>query len=380
MLSQVYQYGLRPWLFALDPEMAHRLAIAACQKVSELTPLQAIVRAACQYQHPCLQQNLWGIQFPNPIGLGAGFDKDAVGIGAWASFGFGFAEVGTITAHAQTGNPKPRLFRLPADLAILNRMGFNNRGAAPTAAYLAEYFDRQDSRTKSTVPLGINLGKSKITALQDAKDDYLQSFRLLKQFGDYFVVNVSSPNTVGLRDLQAADQLGGILAALQSENDRALPILVKIAPDLNDADIHAIAAVCQSNQVAGIVATNTTISRQDLKTSITPITGKAIADEAGGISGKPLQQRSTEVIRLVWQATEGKMPIVGVGGIFTAEDAWQKIIAGASLLQIYTSWVYQGPLVVREILSGLVQKLEAEGLEQISQAVGLAHREIKQHS
>ncbi|WP_330482114.1 quinone-dependent dihydroorotate dehydrogenase [Tumidithrix elongata] len=374
MLSQVYQYGLRPWLFALDPEMAHHLAIAACQKVSEFAPLQTTVRAFCHYQHPCLQQSLWGIQFPNPLGLGAGFDKDAVGVGAWASFGFGFAEVGTITAHAQTGNPKPRLFRLPADLAILNRMGFNNRGATATAAYLAEYFDRQDSLTKTTVPLGINLGKSKITALQDAKDDYLQSFRLLKQFGDYFVVNVSSPNTVGLRDLQAADQLGSILAALQAENDRALPILVKIAPDLNDADIHAIAAVCQSNQVAGIVATNTTISRQGLKTSITPITGTAIADEAGGISGKPLQQRSTEVIRLVWQATEGKMPIVGVGGIFTAEDAWQKIVAGASLLQIYTSWIYQGPLVVREILSGLVQKLEAEGLEQISQAVGLDHK------
>jgi dihydroorotate dehydrogenase len=310
--------------------------------------------------------------------LAAGLDKNAECVGAWSSFGFGFAEVGTITAHAQAGNPKPRLFRLPADRAILNRMGFNNRGAAATAAYLAEYFakdrDRKNLANHPHVMLGINLGKSKITALEDAKNDYVQSFRLLKSFGDYFVVNVSSPNTVGLRDLQASTQLCGILDALQAENDLQKPILVKIAPDLNNADIQEISKVCLSQHVAGIIATNTTINRQNLNTTITPITGKVIAEEAGGISGLPLQMRSTEVIRLVWQATEGKLPIVGVGGICTAEDAWQKIIAGAAIVQLYTSWIYQGPLVVREILSGLVQKLESEGLEHISQAVGLEHR------
>jgi dihydroorotate dehydrogenase len=373
MLSQIYRYGVRPWLFALDPEMAHRLAIATCQKVSESRLLQTTVRSLCQYQHSCLTQNLWGIQFPNPVGLAAGFDKDAVGVGAWSSFGFGFAEVGTITAHAQTGNPQPRLFRLPDDRAILNRMGFNNHGAAATAKYLGEYRDRHHNSLNTTTPLGINLGKSKITALEAAKDDYVQSFRLLKQLGDYFVVNVSSPNTVGLRDLQTTDRLCEILTALQVENDCHKPILVKIAPDLNDVDIKAIAELCLSKKVAGIIATNTTISRQDLNTKITPITGGAIANEAGGISGKPLEKRSTAVIRLIWQTTAGRLPIIGVGGISTAEDAWQKIIAGAALVQIYTSWVYEGPLVTRKILMGLVQKLEAEGLEHISQAIGMEH-------
>lgn len=366
MLNQVYQFGLRPILLNIDPERSHKLAIACCQGISDSPQLRSLVHKLCAFEHPRLQQKLWGIEFDNPIGLAAGFDKDAIAIGAWSSLGFGFAEVGTITAYPQPGNPTPRLFRLPADLAILNRMGFNNRGAEATAIALKAYREKH----QLNYPLGINLGKSKITPLEQAWQDYASSFKLLKQLGDYFVVNVSSPNTPGLRDLQNTEQLISILAAVQAENTLNKPILVKIAPDLHNDDILQIVSTCLAHNVAGIIATNTTISRDRLTTKILPITGKSVTEEAGGLSGKPLKARSTEAIAIIWQATNGKLPIIGVGGIFSAEDAWEKIVAGASLVQIYTSLIYQGPFIVSQILKGLLQKLDECGLENISQAVG----------
>jgi dihydroorotate dehydrogenase len=370
MLSVAYQYGVRPLLFSLDPEAAHHFAIATCRRISESPILQAIAKSTFYYSDSRLSQTLWNLKFENPVGLAAGFDKNAEAIGAWSNFGFGFAEVGTITAHAQPGNPQPRLFRLPSDRAVLNRMGFNNRGTAATATDLKNYLQAH----KLTIPLGINLGKSKITEIADAKLDYAESLRSLYEFGDYFVVNVSSPNTPNLRDLQATDQLCAILAELNPINTANKPILVKIAPDLNDADIVEVVKASQAYGVAGIIATNTTISRQNLTTTHLSITGKPVTEEAGGISGQPVRDRSLEVINLIWQTTQGSLPIIGVGGIFTAEDAWQKITAGAAIVQVYTGLIYEGPMIVKNILKGLVAKLEANGLDNIQQAIGLSHK------
>ncbi|XHX80402.1 MAG: quinone-dependent dihydroorotate dehydrogenase [Stenomitos frigidus ULC029] len=224
--------------------------------------------------------------------------------------------------------------------------------------------------TPSPFPIGINLGKSKVTPLEEAATDYLNSFKLLKDWGDYFVVNVSSPNTPGLRSLQAADQLDPILAALQQENTQQKPLLIKIAPDLEWDEIATILDLAQKHHLAGIIATNTTIRRDGLTTQVVQATGKLVQEEAGGISGAPVRQRSTEVIRFIWHETQGKLPIIGVGGVFTPDDAWEKITAGASLVQVYTGWVYEGPGMVRRILEGLLQKLEERGLTSLSQAIG----------
>ncbi|MHC5726057.1 MAG: quinone-dependent dihydroorotate dehydrogenase, partial [Nostoc sp.] len=267
----------------------------------------------------------------------------------------------------QPGNPRPRLFRLPLDKAALNRMGFNNRGAAAMAARLAP--EKHD--LTQSIPIGINLGKSKVTPLEAAAQDYLDSFRLLKDLGDYFVVNVSSPNTPGLRSLQDASMLSAILNLLQQENTTQKPIFVKIAPDLEWSAIADIITLAKTYQLAGIIATNTTISRDGLKTQVIDQTGKSPQDEAGGISGEPLRDRSTEVIRFIWQQTQGQIPIIGVGGIFSPEDAWEKITAGASLIQVYTGWIYEGPLMVHRILAGLLILLEQSGLNSINEAVGL---------
>ena len=311
-----------------------------------------------------MSQTLWGVTFPNPIGLAAGFDKDGVAANVWSSFGFGFAELGTVTFHAQPGNPQPRLFRLTKDLAALNRMGFNNRGAATLRSRLEQ--------RQTEIPIGINFGKSKVTAINAAADDYLGSFRLLKSLGDYFVVNVSSPNTPGLRSLQAVDQLAPILAALQTENQAEKPLLIKIAPDLEWDEIAAIVELAQQYQLAGIIATNTTTRRDGLKTQTIRATGNPIAEEAGGISGAPVRARSTEVIRAIWRQTQGSLPIVGVGGVFSAEDAWEKITAGASLIQVYTGWIYEGPTMVKRILQGLEERLERSDFQTLNEAIGSA--------
>ncbi|MEM9948038.1 MAG: quinone-dependent dihydroorotate dehydrogenase, partial [Cyanobacteria bacterium P01_D01_bin.36] len=318
---------------------------------------------------PSLSQSLWGLSFDNPLGLAAGFDKDGTAARAWPLMGFGFAELGTVTYYAQPGNPKPRMFRLISDKAALNRMGFNNSGAAA----LSQKLDAHWPERNYPIPIGINLGKSKITALEKAAEDYRKSFELLKEQGSYFVVNVSSPNTPGLRSLQAKEQLTPILKSLQTANTANKPLLVKISPDLATEDIHDIVQLAQDCNLSGIIATNTTINKSQLQAQTLAETGKAVKDEAGGISGAPVTQRSTEVIRLIHQQTQGTLPIIGVGGIFTADDAWAKITAGASLLQTYTGWVYEGPTMVKEILNGLTQKLNEHSLPNISAAVGLAH-------
>ena len=390
----LYQTLLRPLLFSglkTDPEWLHQQSLKVLGwmddgSASQLPWLLAQMERSLSLSDPRLQQQLWGLTFANPMGLAAGFDKDGIAAGLWSRFGFGFAELGTVTFQAQPGNPQPRLFRLPLDQAVLNRMGFNNQGAAALAERLRKSgsvgaWERGsvgeeswshppiDSSTHPPFTLGINLGKSKVTPLEDAAADYVGSFRLLKDLGDYFVVNVSSPNTPGLRSLQDKAQLEPILQALQQENIHHKPLLVKIAPDLEWGAIADVIALAQQHQLAGIIATNTTIRRDGLKTQRLA-TGNLVTEEAGGISGVPVRQRSTDVIRFIYKETQGQLPIIGVGGIFTAEDAWKKITAGASLVQVYTGWIYEGPWMVRRVLEGLLQKLDEQGLKSIQDAIG----------
>jgi dihydroorotate dehydrogenase len=363
-----YQQWARPVFFSGmlgDAEQVHQRSLAAIAWLdrTRFMGIPDSIARFCQFDDPRLTQTLWGIEFPNPVGLAAGFDKDGEGAGLWDAFGFGFAELGTVTYHPQPGNPKPRLFRLVEDEAVLNRMGFNNAGSAALQTRLAQ------RSHPFPIPIGINLGKSKITPLEAAAADYLGSFERLQDWGDYFVVNVSSPNTPGLRSHQARDQLEPIFAALQTANTSQKPMLVKIAPDLADGDILDVVAIAQQYALAGIIATNTTIRRDLTTTHITP-TGQAVTTAAGGISGRPVRSRSTDVIRLLWQETQGTLPIIGVGGIFSAADAWEKITAGASLVQLYTGWIYQGPLLVRQILTGLLAQLDAHNLPNLEAAIG----------
>ncbi|MBD2345932.1 quinone-dependent dihydroorotate dehydrogenase [Anabaena subtropica] len=370
----IYKFALRPVLFDLvkaDPEWLHQQTMRSFSWLSQTGNssstrwVQNLLQKSLCLQDSRLEQSLFGLKFSNPVGLAAGFDKDGVAARIWSSLGFGFAELGTVTFVPQPGNPPPRLFRLPLDYAALNRMGFNNHGAAAMAARLAQ------EQGQFSIPIGVNLGKSKVTPLEAAAEDYLNSFRLLKELGDYFVVNVSSPNTPGLRSLQDASMLGSILDVLQQENNSHKPIFVKIAPDLSWEAIADIIGLAKTYQLAGIIATNTTIRRDGLKTQVIEQTGKSPQEEAGGISGAPVRDRSTEIIRFIWQQTQGQIPIIGVGGIFTPGDAWTKITAGASLIQVYTGWIYEGPMMVRRILTGLLAKLEEHELNSISEAVGL---------
>ena len=377
----IYQLLVRPLLFNLlkaDPERLHLLTLDTLswlernRHVSSVNWLNNRLKQTLCLSDRRLEQNLFGLNFPNPIGLAAGFDKDGVAAAIWSSFGFGFAELGTVTYLAQPGNPKPRLFRLHEDNAALNRMGFNNRGAKAMVARL-----KSVGVTSLSIPIGINLGKSKVTPLPEAANDYLNSFHLLKDYGNYFVVNVSSPNTPGLRKLQDASFLASILTGLQQENSLRKPIFVKIAPDLEWEAIADIISLAKSSKLAGIIATNTTIRRDALKTQAIEITGNSPQQEAGGISGAPVRDRSTEVIRYIYQQTGGQIPIIGVGGVFSAEHAWEKITAGASLIQVYTGWIYQGPMMIRRILEGLLIKLEQNKLNSISEAVGLQVKQQK---
>ncbi|MFM6089340.1 MAG: quinone-dependent dihydroorotate dehydrogenase [Dolichospermum sp.] len=364
-------------LVKTDPEWLHKQTISSLNWLAKTSYYPAnnwlnhLLYQSLSLQNPRLEQTILGMKFPNPLGLAAGFDKDGIGATLWHNFGFGFAELGTVTYHPQPGNPPPRLFRLPLDQAALNRMGFNNAGAVAMAARLKE--GKENLNYPIPIPIGINLGKSKITALELAAQDYLESFRLLKDLGDYFVVNVSSPNTPGLRSLQDAAMLSQIIDVLQLENSTNKPIFVKIAPDLEWEAIADIISLAKTYQIAGLIATNTTISRVGLKTQIIEKTGKSPQEEGGGISGKPVRNRSTEVIRFIYEQTQGQMPIIGVGGIFSAEDAWEKITAGACLIQTYTGWIYDGPMMVRRILAGLLTKLEEKGLTSISQAIGVGN-------
>ncbi|MBF2066827.1 MAG: quinone-dependent dihydroorotate dehydrogenase [Calothrix sp. C42_A2020_038] len=375
-MKDIYQLAIRPLLFnwvKADPEKLHTSTIHnlnwlgnVCYSPATTWVNQLLQQSLCLFDQR-LKQNLFGLHFPNPVGLAAGFDKDGIAAPLWGSLGFGFAELGTVTFHPQPGNPQPRLFRLPEDNAVLNRMGFNNLGAADMAVRLTQVRKRLDL----PIPIGVNLGKSKITPLETAATDYCDSFCLLKDCGDYFVVNVSSPNTPGLRALQDASMLSSILETLNQQNDAQKPIFVKIAPDLEWEAISDIIELAKVYKLAGIIATNTTIRRDSLKTRLIVKTGKSPQDEAGGISGAPVRNRATEVIRYIYKHSQGQIPIIGVGGIFTADDAWEKITAGACLVQVYTGWIYEGPWMIRRILEGLLVRLEEKGLSSISEAVGI---------
>lgn len=355
---------VRPLLFRLDAERAHRLAFALLERVEQV--LQRRRRAVRPWTHASLQQQIWGIDFANPIGLAAGFDKDARAVHVWSLLGFGFAELGTVTALAQPGNPSPRLFRLAGDRALINRLGFNNRGADAVAEHLRQALQS----VAAAAPIGINLGKSKVTPLERAAEDYVHSLRRLWPLAAYVVVNVSSPNTPGLRDLQGEEHLAALMAALRDANaelarqasDKPRPLLIKVAPDLSTEGLDAVVRVAQQYGAAGLVATNTTIRRDGLHTH---------SDEAGGLSGAPLRARSTEVVRHLYRATGGALPIIGVGGIFDARDAYEKIRAGASLVQLYTGMIFEGPLIARHIARGLVDLLQRDGLANVRDAVGL---------
>jgi dihydroorotate dehydrogenase len=314
-----------------------------------------------------LEQTLFGCRFRNPVGLAAGFDKNAVAAGIWHLFGFGFAEVGTVTWHAQPGNPKPRLFRLAAERAALNRMGFNNNGALAARRTL----ERQalPPAGQRAAVLGINLGKSKITPLEQAPDDYASSLELLAPLADYAVINVSSPNTPGLRELQDDAQLRRLVERLR-RLPACPPLLVKIAPDLEDEAIDAIARLAYEEGLAGVIAVNTSLNRLGLEQRRIAQTGRTLAEEAGGLSGAPLRARALEVLRRLRAVAGPGLPLIGVGGIDSPETAWERISAGASLIQLYTGWIYEGPQLVPAILEGLVQQLDRHGFRSISEAVG----------
>ena len=318
------------------------------------------------YSTPELPVEMFGLRFPNPVGLAAGMDKHAAAVPAWEALGFGFSEVGGVTWHPQPGNLAPRMFRAVADQALINRMGFNNPGAEALASKLRAW--RETGRWPKH-PVGINLGKSKITPNEKAAQDYANSFRLLRPLADFFVVNVSSPNTPNLRQLQDKTALDEILAALQELNSpQPKTLLVKVAPDLTCEALDEILELAARRNLSGIVATNTTIARPDT----TDEHLRRVYSESGGLSGRPLRTPSTEVIRHIYTQTRGKLPIIGVGGIFSADDAWEKIQAGASLVQVYTGLVYEGPALAKNIVIGLRQRLKERGFPTLSSAVGSA--------
>ncbi len=372
-MSWVYRNLLRPILFTQDAEQIHERTMRALQWVGRRELFCSAVESF--FGSPELPSRVFGLHFPNPVGLAAGMDKHAQALPAWPAIGFGFTELGAVTWLPQPGNPAPRIFRAIPDEAIVNRMGFNTPGAEAIAETLAQW--RTLGRWPAH-PVGMNLGKSKVTPLGKAAEDYANSFRALKNHLDFFVVNVSSPNTPNLRELQDKSALSDILTAIQEvqnekTNDPAphqKPILVKVAPDLSFDALDDMLQLLESRHIAGVVATNTTISRPSASGSEL----SRIYSEAGGLSGRPLRARSTEVIHHLYRQTRGRLPIMGVGGIFNAADAWEKIVAGASLVQIYTGLVYEGPGTPRAIVTGLLEHLEQAGLAQIHDAVGLAHK------
>ncbi|EME22248.1 quinone-dependent dihydroorotate dehydrogenase [Rhodococcus triatomae] len=347
-------------MFLLPPERVHHLAFLAMRLVTTLAPMRTVVSRVLTVPDPVLRTRAFGIDFPGPLGLAAGFDKNASGVNVWGALGFGYAEVGTVTAQAQPGNPAPRLFRLPADRALLNRMGFNNHGAGPAANELRKRI--------TTLPIGANIGKTKVVAPEDAADDYAAGARLLGPLADFLVVNVSSPNTPGLRDLQAVESLRPILAAVLDCVD--VPVLVKIAPDLSDEDVDAVADLAVELGLAGIVATNTTISREGLNTPADEV--EALG--AGGISGAPVADRSLEVLRRLHARVGDRIVLISVGGIETVDQAWERILAGASLIQAYTGFIYGGPFWMKRINKGLARKVREGGFASLADAVGTGTR------
>lgn len=360
----VYRSLVRPILFSLPPETAHELGL---HSLSFLQPKFINHFVAKRFSSPPNPITRFGLTFRNPIGLAAGFDKDGIALRPLAALGFGFIEAGTVTYHAQPGNPLPRLFRLSEDEALINRAGFNNEGAAAFARTVAD--------SKPDCVLGVSIGKSKITPLEEATGDYLASFDLVYRVADYIAINVSSPNTPQLRELQQSEQLTSLISAFQTRNrelqqkhgaERPLPLLVKLSPDLTAGDLEMIVDVLARLEIDGIIATNTTVSREHLQTDSRRVASLG----PGGLSGKPLKNRSTTMIAQLYELTRGRIPLIGVGGIFTAEDAWEKIAAGASLVQLYTGFIYKGPRIAQKINEGLIQILKREGFSNLDAAVG----------
>ena len=340
---------VRPIMFRLDAESAHELGMSLLR-----SGLAAPYYADESSESTVVER--FGLKFPNPVGIAAGFDKNAVAVNQLSSLGFGFVEIGTVTFNPQPGNSKPRMFRLPEDGALINRLGFNNEGAKAVAERLSSL------RRKCIV--GVNIGKNKDVANEDATGNYLSCFELLAPFADYVAINISSPNTPNLRKLQQSENLDELLGALSGAAKGQVPLLVKIAPDLTEAEIEAAADICLKHGIAGMIATNTTISRDGLRSAGAARIG------AGGLSGKPLRARATEVIQTVYKHTQGKLPIIGVGGIFSGEDAFEKIAAGASLLQAYTGFIYGGPAFPRDVNARLAEILTERDYSSVDQAVG----------
>lgn len=356
-----------------DAEQLSQLTLTALGQASlrrtwpVVSGVLAGLGAELRHLDPRLEQTLFGCRFANPVGLAAGFDKNGVAAAIWHLFGFGFAELGTITAQAQSGNPRPRLFRLAAERAALNRMGFNNRGAQACRRLLERQHLPQPGQRPAV--LGINLGKSKVTPLEQAPDDYAASLELLAPLADYAVINVSSPNTPGLRDLQDEVLLRRLVERLR-RLPGCPPLLVKIAPDLEDDAIDAIARLAYQEGLAGVIAVNTSLDRLGLEGRRLRQTGRTLAEEPGGLSGAPLRQRALAVLRRLRATAGPALPLIGVGGIDSAEAAWERISAGASLVQVYTGWIYRGPALVPRILQGLSEQLDRHGFGHIGEAVG----------
>ena len=349
--TEVYKYLIRPILFLFAPETIHKLAVFYIRLLSSIPGIQSLVRHLYRVKHPALEREVFGLRFQNPVGLAAGFDKDALMIGGLSNFGFGFIEIGTVTPEPQPGNPRPRLFRIPGDKALVNRMGFNNQGVGKIAHRL--------KRKPTGIIIGGNIGKNKITANHKAVEDYVKCLNALYEVVDYFVVNVSSPNTPDLRQLQEKEPLKALLGSLQIEinkRPRKKPLLLKIAPDLTDDQLDDIIEILNQLKLDGIVATNTTTSRENISLGEREI--NRIGE--GGLSGKPLEARSNEVIRYLRNKLSDKIPIIGVGGIMSEEDVFRKLEAGASMVQLYTGFIYEGPGIVKKINQALIRRTSAQ--------------------
>ena len=343
----MYKFIIRPFLFLLSPETAHNLTFKLLRCTLRIPGMKAFFKQMFVYEHPSLEREVFGLKFKNPVGLAAGLDKEARLVDELACLGFGFVEIGTVTPKGQPGNPLPRLFRLPQDKGLINRMGFNNEGAEMAAKRL--------KRRKSNILIGGNIGKNKVTPNEMADADYEKAFELLYDVVDYFVINVSSPNTPNLRALQEKEPLKKLLLNIQQLNQQKpvkKPMLLKIAPDLTNQQLDDVIEIVQGAGVDGIIATNTTIDRSNLVTSGSTI--EAIG--AGGLSGKPLRERSTAVIRYIHQHSKGAFPIIGVGGIHSPEDALEKLEAGATLVQLYTGFIYEGPGIIKKINKAILDR------------------------
>jgi dihydroorotate dehydrogenase len=342
----MYKSVVKPLLFQLDAERAHHFTFDNLKRAARVPGTATLLRTLYDYHHPSLEREIFGLKFRNPVGLAAGLDKNAVLTDELASLGFGFVEIGTVTPRPQPGNPAPRLFRLPQDEALINRMGFNNDGAAAVAARLRQRHNRQ-------LIIGGNIGKNKDTPNEQAGDDYVAAFEALAEVVDYFVVNVSSPNTPGLRELQDKKPLISLLQQVQARNlarAQPRPLLLKIAPDLTNAQLDDILEIARETRLSGLVATNTTIGRAGLATAASQVASYG----AGGLSGRPLRARATEVIAYLHQRSQGGLPIIGAGGIHSAADALEKLAAGAALIQLYTGFIYEGPGLVKQINQAIV--------------------------